>query len=114
MYAALETPSRPPPPFMANAILNFHFHYLTPYLINTAASVHECFLLSKIIEGLNLFNSLTTICLPSDPLLVMVAIMVMVRSNFNWSDHYILKSENVLFGNGAIIKGFNWFVFENV
>ena len=25
---ALETPSRPPPPFMANAILNFHFDYL--------------------------------------------------------------------------------------
>ena len=28
---ALETPSRPPP-FMANAILNFHFDYLTPSL----------------------------------------------------------------------------------
>ena len=30
---ALETPSRPPP-FMANAILNFHFDYLTPSLSN--------------------------------------------------------------------------------
>ena len=30
---ALETPSRPPP-FMANAILNFHFDFLTPSLIN--------------------------------------------------------------------------------
>ena len=30
-YVALETPSRPPP-FMANAILNFHFDYLTPSL----------------------------------------------------------------------------------
>ena len=29
---ALETPSRPPP-FMANAILNFHFDYLNPSLI---------------------------------------------------------------------------------
>ena len=29
---ALETPSRSPPPFMANAILNFHFDYLTPSL----------------------------------------------------------------------------------
>ena len=30
---ALETPSRPPPPpFMANAILNFHFDFLTPSL----------------------------------------------------------------------------------
>ena len=27
-YVALETPSRPPPPFMANTILNFHFDYL--------------------------------------------------------------------------------------
>ena len=26
-YVALETPSRPLPPFMANAILNFHFDY---------------------------------------------------------------------------------------
>ena len=26
MYVALETPSRPPP-FMANAILNFHFDF---------------------------------------------------------------------------------------
>ena len=29
---ALETPSRPPPPFMANAILNFHFDFLNPSL----------------------------------------------------------------------------------
>ena len=30
---ANETPSRPPPPpFMANAILNFHFDYVTPSL----------------------------------------------------------------------------------
>ena len=27
-YVALETPSRPPPPFMANAFLNFHFDFL--------------------------------------------------------------------------------------
>ena len=27
-YVALETPSRPRPPFMANAILNFHFDFL--------------------------------------------------------------------------------------
>ena len=31
-YVALETPSRPTPPFMANTILNFHFDYLTPSL----------------------------------------------------------------------------------
>ena len=30
---ANETPSRPPPPFMANAILNFHFDFLNPSLI---------------------------------------------------------------------------------
>ena len=29
---ANETPSRPPP-FMANAILNFHFDYVTPSLM---------------------------------------------------------------------------------
>ena len=29
---ANETPSRPPPPFMANAILNFHFDFLNPSL----------------------------------------------------------------------------------
>ena len=32
-YVALETPSRPPPPFMAKTILNFQFDYLTPSLI---------------------------------------------------------------------------------
>ena len=31
---ALETPSRPPP-FMANAILNFHFDFLKPSLIGS-------------------------------------------------------------------------------
>ena len=31
-YVALETPSRPPPPVMANTILNFHFDYLNPSL----------------------------------------------------------------------------------
>jgi len=31
-YVALETPSRPLP-FMAKAILNFHFDYLNPSLI---------------------------------------------------------------------------------
>ena len=30
-YVAFETPSRPPP-FMANAILNFHFDFLNPSL----------------------------------------------------------------------------------
>ena len=33
-YVALETPSRPLPPFMANAILNFHFDYLTTSLMH--------------------------------------------------------------------------------
>ena len=35
-YVALETPSRPPPPFMANAILNFHFDFLTTSLMNNS------------------------------------------------------------------------------
>ena len=34
-YVALETPSRPSPPFIANAILNFHFDFLTTSLILT-------------------------------------------------------------------------------
>ena len=32
-YVALETPSRPPLPFMANAILNFHFDFLNTSLM---------------------------------------------------------------------------------
>ena len=38
---ALETPSRPPPPFMANAILNFHFDFPHPSLI-TKPKQTEC------------------------------------------------------------------------
>ena len=41
-YVALETPSRPPP-FMANAILNFHFDYLTPSLMVTTVWTLSCF-----------------------------------------------------------------------
>ena len=39
-YVALETPSRPPP-FMANAILNFHFDYWHPSLIPYMCSYSE-------------------------------------------------------------------------
>ena len=35
---ANETPSRPPP-FMANAILNFHFDYVTPSLTSHDLSI---------------------------------------------------------------------------
>ena len=35
-YVALETPSEPPSPFMANTILNFHFDYLNPFLSGSA------------------------------------------------------------------------------
>ena len=35
---ALETPSRPPPP-MANAIVNFHFDYLTPSLMQNVECI---------------------------------------------------------------------------
>ena len=38
---ALETPSRPPP-FMANAILNFHFDYLTTSLSFSHELVKFC------------------------------------------------------------------------
>ena len=33
-YVALETPSRLPPPFMANTIINFHFDFLNPSLMS--------------------------------------------------------------------------------
>ena len=39
-YVALETPSRPPP-FMANAILNFHFDFLTPSLIQAMKYIEK-------------------------------------------------------------------------
>ena len=35
---ANETPSRPPPPFVANAPLNFHFDYLTTSLNEIAGA----------------------------------------------------------------------------
>ena len=38
---ALETPSRPPPPFMANAILNFHFDFLHPSLMQIKPTSHH-------------------------------------------------------------------------
>ena len=44
-YVALETPSRPPP-FMANAILNFHFDYL-----NTSLTKGLCKLLEQGASG---------------------------------------------------------------
>ena len=40
-YVALETPSSPPP-FMANAILNFHFDFLKPSLKAFTAIFGEC------------------------------------------------------------------------
>ena len=46
-YVALETPSRPPPPFMAKTILDFHFNYLTPSLMTMACEDAN----SKLVEG---------------------------------------------------------------
>ena len=43
---ANETPSRPPP-FMANAILNFHFDYVTTSLNNNASMSHNCVILQQ-------------------------------------------------------------------
>ena len=37
-YVALETPSRPPTPFMAKTNLNFHFDYLNPSLSDNPKS----------------------------------------------------------------------------
>ena len=47
---ALETPSRPPP-FMANAILNFHFDFLTPSLILAANQFFVGWLLVKYAQN---------------------------------------------------------------
>ena len=40
-YVALETPFETPPPFMANAILNFHFDFLNTSLMTRRASVQN-------------------------------------------------------------------------
>ena len=45
---ANETPSRPPPPFMANAILNFHFDYLNPSLTNIASGILTSWCIARI------------------------------------------------------------------
>ena len=44
---ANETPSRPPPPFMANAILNFHFDFLHTSLIRFPLPILEELLWTK-------------------------------------------------------------------
>ena len=41
---ANETPSRPSPPFMANAILNFHFDFLHPSLSGLNPIKHSTFI----------------------------------------------------------------------
>ena len=46
---ALETPSRPHPPFMANAILNFHFDFLKPSLTDCPADLHSYKRVSEIL-----------------------------------------------------------------
>ena len=52
---ALETPSRPPaPPFMANAILNFHFDYLTPSLRMNVAP--EASLVHSVVRMVRVVN----------------------------------------------------------
>ena len=51
-YVALETPTRPPP-FMANAILNFHFDFQTPSL--TYSHVVVAFLPKFAAAGRQLF-----------------------------------------------------------
>ena len=38
---ALETPSRPPLPFMANAILKFHFDFLKPSLMKIMKMMND-------------------------------------------------------------------------
>ena len=61
---ALETPlRRPPPPFMANTILNFHFDYWNPSLRRNSLEKRPC----------RLYNSLQkTCCLSRSRLLLLV------------------------------------------
>ena len=49
---ALETP-RDPPPFMANAILNFHFDYLTPSLNGNIGNIQYEFQFGKHTTKVN-------------------------------------------------------------
>ena len=46
-------PPRDPPPLMANAILNFHFDFLTPSLICGYLGYTKCFGFTRIV-GQNL------------------------------------------------------------
>ena len=46
-YVALKTPSRPPPPSMANTILNFHFDYLTNSLMKKK---YTCVSLQEVLQ----------------------------------------------------------------
>ena len=56
---ANETPSRPPP-FMANAILNFHFDYVTPSLTKILGCGGESYFCFSLVfcDMENLFFSL--------------------------------------------------------
>ena len=51
---ANETPSRTPPPFMANAILNFHFDYVTTSLCAFAQLLPPC---SELLKKISYFLS---------------------------------------------------------
>ena len=63
---ANETPSRPPP-FMANAILNFHFDYVTPSLTERGGPVIDLIHKSEILIILSANDLLATpVCNRSD------------------------------------------------
>ena len=51
-YVALETPSRLAPPFMANAILNFHFDFPHPSLTYILNDLMTYWVLNEVIGSL--------------------------------------------------------------
>ena len=76
-YVALETPSRPPPPFMANTILNFHFDYLTTPLIVPA----EFFKRSYLFWSFQEMEEATEVDVAATALLSDTPIQVSVSEN---------------------------------
>ena len=66
---ANETPSRPPPPFMAKAILNFHFDYLHTSLIwaNKLVNTRVVDAAFKRIRRHNTMGNIRQVCFDSLP-----------------------------------------------
>ena len=60
-YVALETGLDPPPPFMANAILNFHFDFLNPSLSVRSFVGQEFAVFNLVIPTKGMITSFATL-----------------------------------------------------